>query len=188
MDKDTRTLRLAGIQTRDSTSDENGIGQISGYAALFDVASEDMGFIEYMKPGSFDGVDMSKVLALYNHNYDNILARVEAGTLSLNVDKKGLSFTLTVPDTTVGRDVYENAKNGNLQGCSFGFVIGNDDWERGEDGELIHTITQIEELFEISIVTLPAYTETSIQVTRARDTQDAAYREHAKLSLELWGV
>lgn len=185
MDHDVRTLRLGSIQTRDASESENGIGVIEGYAAVFNQPSVDMGFIEFMDPKSFDGVDMTDTVALYNHNWDNVLGRVSGGTLKLTTDEKGLRFALTMPDTTVGRDTYENAKNGNLQGCSFGFTIADDDWTRGEDGNLIHTILKIDELFEISIVTMPAYTETSVKVTRGRESKDAEARHRAKLQLEI---
>lgn len=185
MDKDVRTVKLGNIVTRDASTESTAIGVIEGYAAVFNEASVDMGFTEFLDPKAFDGVDMNDTVALYNHNYDNVLGRVSAGTLTLTVDDKGLKFTLNVPDTTVGRDVYENAKNGNLQGCSFGFTIADDSWEREEDGTLIHTVLAIESLFEISIVTMPAYSETSIQVTRGREGQDAEARHRAKLQLEI---
>lgn len=187
MDKDVRTVRLGAIQTRDASADSSGIGVIEGYAAVFNEPSVDMGFTEFMDPAAFDGVNMTDTVALYNHNYDNVLGRVSAGTLTLKTDDKGLAFSLTVPDTSVGRDVYENAKNGNLQGCSFGFTIAEDTWDRSDDGSLIHTILAVEELFEISIVTMPAYTETSIAVTRGRESKDAEARHRALLQLEIMG-
>ncbi|MBZ6070761.1 HK97 family phage prohead protease, partial [Weissella cibaria] len=55
---------------------------------------------------------MSKVLALYDHDYANILGRVDAGTLKLEVNEIGLKFQIQVPDTTTGRDVYANVKAG----------------------------------------------------------------------------
>lgn len=187
MDKDVRTLPVGEFQTRDASAGSSGVGVIEGYAAVFNKPSLDMGFTEFMDPKAFDGVNMNETVALYNHNYDNVLGRVSAGTLTLKTDDKGLAFTLTVPDTSVGRDVYENAKNGNLKGCSFGFTIADngDTWERTEDGNLVHTILQIKDLYEISIVTMPAYNETSIKVTRGRENKDAEARKRARLQLEI---
>ncbi|MDU0405174.1 hypothetical protein ML8HA_00971 [Lactococcus lactis] len=64
-------------------------------------------FIEYIAPIALDNVDLSDVLALYNHDYANVLGRVDAGTLKLSIDKVGLHFVLDMPDTTVGHDVYK---------------------------------------------------------------------------------
>lgn len=165
---DVRSVLNKDWHLRDLSNDDStsAIGQVTGYACVFNQPSEDMGFIEYCDPNMFDGVDMSNVLALYSHDLSNVLARVSADTLVLKVDDYGLKFTLDIPDTTIGRDVYTNIKNGNLEGCSFGFEIADDSWERDGDGQLIHTILQIGELTEISITPLPAYTETSVSVSR----------------------
>lgn len=71
------------------------------------------------------------------------------------------------PDTTLGRDTYTNVDNGNLKGCSVGFKIGDDKWLQGNDGNVIHHIRSFDQLIEISITPIPAYTETSVDVQRS---------------------
>lgn len=187
MPEEIRSTLAKHLKIRDLTGDEStaAIGQVTGYACVFNQPSENMGFIEYCDPGMFDGVDMSNVLALYSHKLTNILGRVSSGTLVLDVNDKGLCFTLDIPDTTLGHDVYENIKNGNLQGCSFGFTIADDNWQQGNDGTPIHTILQIGELTEISITPLPAYSETSVTVSReAKKLNEETYREKVGLFLD----
>lgn len=163
--KDIRTIN-AKFKVRDAENPNDKT--ISGYAVVFNQPSEDLGgFIEYVDPHAFDGVDMSNVILLFNHNFDNTLARVTANNLQITVDDDGLFFSATLPDTQLGNDTYTNILNGNYQGCSFGFTINSDEWTEGEDGTPIHTIKQIDELFEISICPLPAYTETSVQIERS---------------------
>lgn len=184
---DIRTLANAKLQTRSADTNSPSIGQVEGYACVFSQPSEDMGFTEYISPNAFDNVDMSNVLALYNHDFSNILGRVTASTLTLNIDKTGLHFILDMPDTTLGRDTYANIQNGNLQGCSFGFTIADDDWSQDNDGTLVHTINQIDQLIEISITPLPAYTETSVAVSRGlKNYKDVKVKQKLKLILSTY--
>ena len=118
---------------------------------------------------TFDNVDFSQVRLLYAHDFNNILARVDSGTLSLKTDDKGLFFVADIPDTTLGNDVYTNVENGNIKGLSFNAQIdpnNGDSWEQGADGKVIHTINHFASLAEISLTPIPAYTETSVQVAR----------------------
>ncbi|WP_310652685.1 HK97 family phage prohead protease, partial [Lactobacillus jensenii] len=80
-------LQLANLTTRDA---ENGSHKITGYGMLFNQPSVPMPFIEYIKPEALDGLDLSNVMLLRSHDFDQILARVDSGTLSVRVDDKGL--------------------------------------------------------------------------------------------------
>ena len=177
------------LETRSPTNTDF-IGQIAGYAIKFNTPSTAMApFIEYVAPTALDNVDLSDVLALYNHDYANVLGRVDAGTLKLSIDKVGLRFVLDMPDTTVGHDVYNNIKAGNLKGMSFGFVVANggDSWRQGAS-KPIRTINQLQTLGEISVVSKPAYDDTSINVTRSikqfEDERTRKYKEKVRAYLD----
>lgn len=160
---DVRTL-TTDLTTR--SSDDNGM-TVEGYAMLYDQPSVPMPFVEYIDRGALDNVDLSKVLLLYGHDLNSVLARSDAENLQLRADDKGLWFRATLPDTTLGRDTYTNVTNGNLKGCSVGFKIGDDKWLQGNDGQVIHHIRSFDQLIEISITPIPAYTETSVDVQRS---------------------
>lgn len=160
---DVRTL-TTDLTTR--SSDDNGM-TVEGYAMLYDQPSVPMPFVEYIDRGALDNVDLSKVLLLYGHDLNSVLARSDAENLQLRADDKGLWFRATLPDTTLGRDTYTNVANGNLKGCSVGFKIGDDKWLQGNDGQVIHHIRSFDQLIEISITPIPAYTETSVDVQRS---------------------
>lgn len=160
---DVRTL-TTDLTTR--SSDDNGM-TVEGYAMLYDQPSVPMPFVEYIDRGALDNVDLSKVLLLYGHDLNSVLARSDAENLQLRADDKGLWFRATLPDTTLGRDTYTNVANGNLKGCSVGFKIGDDKWLQGNDGKVIHHIRSFDQLIEISITPIPAYTETSVDVQRS---------------------
>lgn len=160
---DVRTL-TTDLTTR--SSDDDGM-TVEGYAMLYDQPSVPMPFVEYIDRGALDNVDLSKVLLLYGHDLNSVLARSDAKNLQLRADDKGLWFRATLPDTTLGRDTYTNVANGNLKGCSVGFKIGDDKWLQGNDGKVIHHIRSFDQLIEISITPIPAYTETSVDVQRS---------------------
>lgn len=160
---DIRTL-TTNLTTRSNDSD--GM-TVEGYAMLYNQPSVPMPFVEYIDRGALDNVDLSKVLLLYGHDLNSVLARSDAENLQLRADDKGLWFRATLPDTTLGRDTYTNVANGNLKGCSVGFKIGDDKWLQGNDGQVIHHIRSFDQLIEISITPIPAYTETSVDVQRS---------------------
>lgn len=157
-------LQLASLTTRDA---ENGSHKITGYGMLFNQPSVPMPFIEYIKPEALDGLDLSNVMLLRSHDFDQILARVDSGTLSVRVDDKGLYFEATMPETTLGNDTLADIKAGNIKGCSIGFNIGDDDWSRDDSGQTIHQINEISQLNEISLTPIPAYQQTSANVERS---------------------
>lgn len=165
--RDVRTFTANHLTIRRDV--ESGTRQLSGYAVAFDQPSQPLPFTEYISPHAFDNVDFSQVRLLYAHDFNNILARVDSGTLSLKTDDKGLFFIADIPDTTLGNDVYTNVENGNIKGLSFNAQIdpsNGDTWEQGTDGQVIHTINHFASLAEISLTPIPAYTETSVQVAR----------------------
>lgn len=142
---------------------------IEGYAAVINKPSNPMPFIEYMKPGAFDHTNLDNVMAIYSHNFEDILARTDSDTLTLKVDDQGLFFTCILPDTQLGHDIYTNVSNGNIKGASFRFEIEDDQWLRDSHDNLIHNILSITNVTEISLTPIPAYSQTSVGVKRSMD-------------------
>ncbi|WP_420326764.1 phage major capsid protein [Levilactobacillus brevis] len=140
---------------------------ISGYAIVWNSPSKDLGgFTEVVTPKALDGVDLSNVLMLNNHDYTQVLASVKAGTLTLETDDKGLHFIAQLPNTSFANDVYEEVQSGNVDSCSFGFDSDDDtdEWTKDDDGNITRTINQVKSLFDVSVVAVPAYDDTNVQV------------------------
>jgi HK97 family phage prohead protease len=138
---------------------------IEGYAIVFNSESRDLGgFTEIVKENALDKAleRNSDVLALFDHDYGQILGRQSADTLKLSKDERGLKFSLDLPNTQLGRDTYTLIERGDLKGNSFGFTIERDNWAKNKDGKVIRTIEEIKDLFEISIVSMPAYEATEV--------------------------
>jgi len=141
--------------------------KIVGYAAVFDSESRDLGnFTEVIKPGAFNRALSEKqdVRAFVDHDASKILGRTKAGTLELSTDSVGLRVEITPPDTTVGRDTVESVRRGDLDSMSFGFVVRDDNW-REVEGRALREIRDLD-LHEVSLVSFPAYEETSVAVRR----------------------
>lgn len=140
---------------------------ISSYAIVWNSPSKDLGgFTEVVTPKALDGVDLSNVLMLNNHDYTQVLASVKAGTLTLETDDKGLHFTAQLPNTSFANDVYEEVQSGNVDSCSFGFDSDDDtdEWTKDDGGNITRTINQVKSLFDVSVVAVPAYDDTNVQV------------------------
>lgn len=138
-------------------------GKLVGYAAVFDKRSVNLGgFVEVIQPGAFSGSISDDIRALVDHE-GIAIARTANGTLSIAEDDTGLRVEIDPADTTAGRDIRESVSRGDVDQMSFGFSVrsGGDDWDEDDDGMLVRTLTDVR-LFEVSIVTFPAYPDTSI--------------------------
>lgn len=140
-------------------------GRLLGYAAVFNKPSHDLGgFREVILPGAFRRTlaTSEHVRALYNHNADQVLGRVGAGTLRLEEDDKGLRFELDLPPTTYAADLAALVERGDVSGCSFAFRVrpGGETWEQ-RDGEDVRVLSALD-LDEITITANPAYPDTSV--------------------------
>ena len=140
---------------------DNNPAVLVGYAAVFNELSEDLGgFREQVAPGAFSKTLGGDIRALVNHEPDLIIGRTRSGTLTLSEDQRGLRVEITLPDTSVARDLMESVKVGNINQMSFGFRKKADTWEN-IDGEVVRTLVEVE-LLDVSPVTFPAYPQTEI--------------------------
>lgn len=167
MDKEIRTIQTA-VETREA---ENGNNVIEGYALKFNTRSQVLGafstFVETLDRHCLDNADMRSTVATFNHDQSQIIGRVGAN-MSLNIDDVGLRFAVTLPDTTIAHDVLENIRAGILNKCSFAFTMpaddSADDWQKSdEEGiDYLRTIRKIDRLHDVSVVTTPAYLDTTV--------------------------
>lgn len=136
-----------------------------GYAALFDSTTELGGFNEVIRPGAFTRTlaadSAAGIRAIYEHDARSLLGKVGSGTLRLSEDDTGLAFELDLPNTTLGNDLAELVKRGDVSGCSFGFLPVEDTWQ--DRPTPLRELRDVD-LFEITLTATPAYPETSVQV------------------------
>lgn len=129
-----------------------------GYAYVFDSDSQDLGgFIERVAPGAgAQSIRDHDIVALANHDPNLLLGRKSAGTLSIAEDERGGAYTITLPNTSVGRDWAELLRRRDVVGSSFGFRVHEDEWGEAEDGRLLRTLKRFA-IRDVGPVTFPAY-------------------------------
>jgi HK97 family phage prohead protease len=140
--------------------------QVSGYAAVFNSPSEDLGgFVEQIAPGAFTRTLLGNPDVMFLHEHDpkqGLLGRTKSSTLRLIEDNVGLRFEADLPNTSLGNDVATSIDRGDLDGMSFGFVAIKDEWKQA-NSQTVRTLLDVE-LFEITATCMPAYPATSVQM------------------------
>ncbi|HVA17672.1 MAG TPA: HK97 family phage prohead protease [Candidatus Dormibacteraeota bacterium] len=178
-----RRFATANLEFRDDTSDKTSPGTIVGYPVRWGTISHDLGgFRERVAMGAFDGTLRSDqdVRALFNHNPDMVLGRRKNKTLALRNDASGLKMACLLPDTSLGRDLAQLVKRGDIGKMSFAFQCESEDWNDQSDPEdpsakiPVRTI-RAAKLFDVSAVTSPAYESTSLQMSSVADGTSPLY-------------
>lgn len=160
--KEIRMLPLQELRVSDE-----GNQDIIGHAAVFDSWSETLGglfpFKEIIKKGAFEEtIKKDDIRALFNHDPNYVLGRNKSGTLELEEDEIGLKVKITPPNTSWAKDLVESIRRGDISQMSIGFIVEKDTWGT-EDGIDTRTIKKVQ-LFDVSPVTFPAYTQTDVGV------------------------
>lgn len=161
MNRDLRQVR--STHTEFNTRDDSGNLSIEGYFAVFDSIYEIApGMSESVAPGAFDKTLSGDIRALINHDTTLVLGRTKANTLQLKTDAHGLWGHIDInPNDTDAMNLYNRVQRGDVDQCSFGFNILDEETEYRENGDIHWTIKEVE-LFEVSPCTFPAYEETNI--------------------------
>jgi HK97 family phage prohead protease len=135
---------------------------VEGYAAVFNEIADIGGmFREVIAPGAFtEAIGRDDVVFLINH--DGLpLARTRSGTLELSEDKRGLKMrTVLDPEDPDVKSIAGKMKRGDLDKMSFAFLPEVQEWDDSGDVPL-RTIKKAA-LYDVSIVTTPAYDGTEI--------------------------
>lgn len=179
-----RTIRQVRSVTSsfETRSDDTGM-YIEGYFSVFNSNYEIYpGCTESVAPGAFSNTLGGDIKALCDHDTRLVLGRNKAGTLELREDSHGLWGRITInPNDSDAVNLYERVKRGDVDQCSFGFEIVKEESDFRDDGTVHFTIREVE-LFEVSVVTFPAYAETSVSARK----QDVAAIQKRKL--DAWKI
>lgn len=153
---------------------EDGSVRMVGYAATFDREADGLPFREVIKPGAFKrSLDSGQdVFLLVNHDTDQLpLARRSAGTLALSEDDRGLLIEATLdPKNPRAAELASALERGDVDKMSFAFTVAPDGSTVTKDG--LRELRDLN-LYEVSVVTWPAYSDTSVGL-RSSDPDLAA--------------
>ena len=162
-----RQLRSTPQQFR--TRDDGDDLIIEGYFAVFDspyVLWD--GATEIVKPGAFAGCLSGDIRALIDHDTRLVLGRTKAGTLTLREDSRGLYGTIKINrDDADAMSLYARVQRGDVDQCSFGFDIEEETFVDLGGGQCRWEINKVNPLYEVSVVTYPAYEETAVKARHA---------------------
>jgi len=162
---ETRSYKATRLEVRKSA---DGSMQLTGTAIVFGSESQDLGgFVEIC---SYEAVQKSlkcnsDVFMLWQHDSSQPLARVKTGTLDLSLNRAGLDFTATLPNSPLGQNAFQAIKDGTVDSVSFGFIIepdGGDEWVM--QGDSVVRILRDINVGEISPVTWAAYLAPHVDV------------------------
>ncbi|MCD3206779.1 HK97 family phage prohead protease [Clostridium botulinum C] len=141
---------------------------IEGQAITYDQsATHECGeykFTEVIKRGALDNTDMKDVPLRYNHNDTFcIMARTRNNSLQLIKDDTGLKIRAELIDTQSNKDIYKSIQEGLVDKMSFAFTVAKhgDKWSYGEK-ETVREVTNINKLYDVSVVDTPFYDTTSV--------------------------
>lgn len=176
--RETRQMRCAAsaFETRQAGDDLF----IEGYFSVFGTEYEMWpGATESVAPGAFANTLGNDVRALIDHDTRLVLGRSKAGTLELREDAHGLWGRIKInPKDQDALNLYERVKRGDVDQCSFGFAINKEDTEYRDDGSVHWTLRDVD-LYEVSVVTFPAYEDTAVSA-RKRDFDAIKKRQAAE--------
>jgi len=148
------------------TRGETG-NQVEGYASVYDQWSDDLGgFVERVVGGAFDSILATDpdTRALQNHDPNRVLGRTSSNTLRMFADSNGLHVDITPPNTTYANDLLVVMERGDVDQMSFAFLAEQDEWRMNDNGVIERDLLSFKTLGDVSVVTFPAYPQTSVQI------------------------
>ena len=161
-----------------STLEFRAVGEgdtLVGYAAVFDSPSEPLPWIEYVRKGAFtktinDGADVRLLI-----DHEGVpLARTKSGTLNLIEDDKGLRVEAQLdPTNPDAARVMSAMRRGDISQMSFAFRTIKDSWNTERTNRELKEV----QLFDVSVVTFPAY-EATVAELRKKEWMLLFQRRH----------
>lgn len=178
---DRKERQMRSVASKFETREDGEGLFIEGYFSVFNSNYELWpGATESIAPGAFSETLGGDIRALVDHESRLVLGRNKAGTLELREDSHGLWGRVRInPNDTDAMNLYERVKRGDVDQCSFGFDIIEEETELREDGSMHWTILRVK-LYEVSVVTFPAYEATGVSARKAE------YEEIQRRRAEAW--
>lgn len=185
--RDKRQTR--SLHTEFRAAEEGGDKYIEGYFSVFN-SNYDMfpGASESIASGAFDGALNDDIRCLIDHETRLVLGRTKSKTLELKTDTHGLYGRVKInPDDQDAMNLYARVQRGDVDQCSFGFDILDEETNVNENDGSVHWTIKSVKLYEVSVVTFPAYEDTEV-TARKNDFEQIKKRSIDKWKAEKKGV
>ena len=175
-----KEYRIAELET-----DSNEL-QLTGIPIVYDtpttINAPFGAYQEVIQRGALDDADLSDVSLYINHDAKKIPLARTPHTMQLEVSPVGLEIVANLPDTEEGRSVHTAVKRKDLRGMSFAFTVP-DDGSHYDAKTKVRTITKINKVYECSVVSVPAYPQTSVEARSQIEGMHNIERQQARIML-----
>lgn len=168
-------IELIDAKFQVKKADNGKLPMITGYAMVWNTLSSDRGGYKVkLLPNSGKPAADGPVMALCNHNYDQILGRMDKGTLSLTFDDHGVKCEVQPPETSYGRDMVAAIEHGNVDGMSFGMLYDGAEYTESNSEANGGYIREFSKFFfdEVTFTGIPAFVDTSAAVKDEDDEEE----------------
>lgn len=177
---ETKEIRAFDFEVRAEQTEGHG-HSLTGRPIVFGQRTDLGWHDEIIEQGALDVTDLKDVRFLVNHNTDMIpLARSrnnnENSTMQMSVDQDGMGIRvdLDIENNAEAKSLYSAVARGDISGMSFMFTVDKDSWDDIESEHPTRHIRSIGRVMEVSAVTFPAYSQTSIQARGLSEALDGA--------------
>ena len=157
------------LQTEVRTEESEGM-ILSGYPIVFEQETDMGEWREVIDAGATgDGSVLRDVALIANHDFGMIpMARSrrnnDNSTMKLTPDQHGVAMRATLdPENPKAKEAYSAVRRGDITGMSFAFIVNGEKWEDLDTDKPLRRITSFGRIFEVSVVTHPAYEGTTVQ-------------------------
>lgn len=184
MEMNRQNRQTRSTQTEFHAAADGEDKYIEGYFAVFD-SNYDMwpGASESVSPTAFNGALSDDIRCLIDHETRLVLGRTKANTLELKADTRGLWGRVKInPLDQDAMNLYARVERGDVDQCSFGFDILDEETNVRDDSSVHWTIKSVK-LYEVSVVTFPAYEDTAV-AARKIDFEQMKKRDTEKWRAE----
>ena len=175
-----KEIRAFDFEVRAEENEERG-HILTGRPIVFGQRTDMGWYDEIIEQGALDETDLKDVRFLVNHNTDMIpLARsrnnTDNSTMQMTVDQDGMGIRvdLDVENNAEAKSLYSAVARGDISGMSFMFTVDKDAWDDVDSEHPTRRIRSLQKVFEVSAVTFPAYSQTSIQTRGLSEALDGA--------------
>lgn len=180
MEQFKKEIRAFNFDVRAEENEEHG-HFLSGRPIVFEQKTDLGWYDEIIERGALDTTDLKDVRFLVNHNTDMIpLARsrnnTPNSTMQMSVDEDGMSIRvdLDTENNADAKSLYSAVSRNDISGMSFMFTVDKDSWDDVDTDHPTRHIRSIRNVLEVSAVTFPAYSQTSIQARGLSEALDSA--------------
>lgn len=183
--RDKKQIRSIQSELKTRSNEDSPDKYIEGYFAVFNKETELWpGAFEEIAPEAFNGTMLDDIRALINHDTTLVLGRTKASTLELKTDNVGLWGRIKInTNDTDAVNLYERVARGDVDQCSFGFLIVKEEADWRDDGTVKWTIKEAK-LYEVSPCTFPAYEQTVVEARQAVEGHQKRLLEAKKNKLK----